>query len=100
MVKMRQNLSYLTSQAAERTKALEALLKKLQQEGFGAERARLITKPRKKDVATEIVEHARDEKCNIIVLNHKSGKTTRFFTTGVHSKVIAGAGGATVCIVT
>ena len=100
MEKLRSNLSYLTSQVAESTKSLERVQYKLQVEGFGENRVKLTHKPRKKDIAAEIIELAGEENCNIIVVNRKPGKTTRFFTGSVHSKVINGVKNAVVCIVT
>ena len=99
MEKLRSNLSYLTSQVAESTKALERVQHKLRVEGFGENRVKFTNKPRKKDIAAEIIEHAEEENCNIIVVSRRPGKTTRFFTGSVHSKVINGVKNAVVCIV-
>lgn len=100
MEKLKSNLSYLNSQAAERNKALKELQQELQQEGFGEDRVKLSNRPRKKDIAAEIVEYANQENCAVIVISHKPGKTKRFFTGNVYTKVIAGVSDATVCIVT
>ena len=78
---------------------LERVKHKLQVEGFGHKRVKFTNKPRKRDIAAEIIEHADEENCNIIVVSRKPGKTTRFFTGSVHSKVINGAKNAVVCIV-
>ena len=100
MEKLKSNLSYLHSQAAEHAKALEKLKIELQKEGFGEDRVRLTNKPRKKEIAAEIIDYAHQENCDIILMNHKPGKTTRFFSGNAYSKVIAGVRGATVCVVT
>jgi len=99
MEKMRSNLSYLNQQVAEREKTLKEVQQRLQIEGFGEERVKVAYKPRKKEIAAEIVDCAQQENCNVIVITHRPGKATRFFTGSVHSKVLAGVKDTAVCIV-
>ncbi len=53
----------------------------------------------KKDIAAEIVEFVSNDKSSVIIINHKSGKASRFFTGSVFSKVVSALKDTTVCIV-
>jgi hypothetical protein len=56
-------------------------------------------KPRKKEIAAEIIDFHASEKFNLMVLNRKAGRIGRYFTGSVHAKVAAALRNTTVCIV-
>ena len=64
-----------------------------------SERVKSIFKPRKREIAAEIIDLQKNEKYNFLVLNRKPGRIGRFFSGSVHSKVTATLRNATVCIV-
>jgi hypothetical protein len=99
MGRLRGNLSYLNQQVSERETALKEAVQALVRKGFSPERVRYLFKPRKKDIATEIIDLVSSEKFQIVVLHRKPGQVARFFATSVHGRVIAGLKGATVCVV-
>lgn len=99
MGKLKGNLSYLSQQIMQQETELKAVKEKLVQSGFAQSRVHTIFKPRKKDIATEIIEVATQDKFGVIVINHKSGKASRFFTGSVFSKVVSALKDVTVCIV-
>jgi len=99
MGKLKGNLSYLSQKIMQQESELQTLKQKLVQGGFSSSRIQTIFRPRKKDIATEIVDLATNGNFNIIVVNHRPGKATRFFTGSVFNKVVSAVRNATVCIV-
>jgi nucleotide-binding universal stress UspA family protein len=98
--KLKEQIGYLAMKIQDQEKALKDACGHLLKSGFDAERVRYVFKPRKKDVAVEILDLIRSESFDLVVLNRKPGKITRFFTGSVSSRVIATLKGSTVCIVT
>jgi nucleotide-binding universal stress UspA family protein len=97
--KLQQRLSYLTQELTEREIALQELRTQLIQNGFDRDRVRYIFKSRKKEVALAIIDQCEEEQYDIVVLNHKPGKVTRFFTGSVFIKVVTSLQNTTVCVV-
>ncbi len=98
--KLRENMSYLSQQISENERELEKARKYLLDNGLKPESVKCVFKARKKEVATEILDYARTEKVDIIVLNRQSGGIKRFFTGNTFNKVVEGARNVTVSIVT
>ena len=99
MGKMKGNLSYLSQKIMQQETELKAAEEKLLQGGFSQSCVNTVFKPRKKDIAAEIIEFFSKDKFSVIVLNHKSGKASRFFTGSVFSKVVSALKDTTICIV-
>ena len=99
MGKIKSNLTYLSQQVMQQEIELKAAKEKMVQSGFAQSRVHTLFKSRKKDIATEIIELATQEKFGVIVINHKSGRASRFFTGSVFSKVVSALKDVTVCIV-
>ena len=72
---------------------------KLIEVGFPENRVDCIFRPRKKDIATEIIDLATSDNFDIIVLNRKHARVTRFFSGSISNKVIMNLKDLTVCIV-
>ena len=99
MGKLKGNLTYLSQQIMQQETELEAAKEKLIQGGFAQSAVETVFKPRKKDIAAEIIELASKDQFDVIVINHKSGRASRFFTGSVFSKVVSALKDVTVCIV-
>ena len=99
MGKLKGDLTYLSQKIMQRETELKAAEEKLLQGGFTQSSIQTVFKPRKKDIATEIIEFVSNNKSSVIVINHKSGKASRFFTGSVFSKVVSALKDTTVCIV-
>ena len=99
MGKLKGNLTYLSQQIMQQEAELKIVKEKLVQSGFATNRIQTLFRPRKKDIATEIIEVATQDKFNVIVINHKPGKASRFLTGSVFSKVVSALKDVTVCIV-
>jgi len=97
--KLKRRLSYLTQELTEREMALQEVRQYLIGKGFDRDSVRYIFKSRKGEVAAAIIEQTREENYDVIVLNHKPGKVTRFFTGSVFTKVVTALRDITVCIV-
>ena len=97
--KLKGSLSYLSQKIAEQEAELKMLKDTLLENGFTENLVHTVFQPRKKEVASEIIDIARDNQFDIIVISHKPGKATRFFTGSRYSKVIAALKDVTVCIV-
>ena len=99
MGKLKANLGHLNRKILELESALKDVMKQLVDEGFPETFIRTVFRPRKWDVATEIIDLAQDEHFDFIVLNHKPGRVSRFFTGSVFNKVVMALKNTTVCIV-
>jgi len=99
MGKLKGNLSYLSQKIMQLETELTAVKAKLKQSGFAQSRIHTVFQPRKKDRATEIIELVLKNKFSVVVINHKSGKASRFFSGSVFSKVVSALKDITVCIV-
>ena len=100
MKKMQENIAYLNRMVAEQEAALDQARETLLSRGFAEGHVRTVFEPRTQDVADHIIEKAIAEKADVVVINRKPGKISRFFTGSVFSKVITGLKDTTVCIVT
>jgi len=99
MSKFQNNLTYLTQKVKEQENALKEAMQYLLQNGFSEKQVAYIFRPRKRDVTGEIIDLALNDRFNIVVMNRKPGKVTRFFTGSVFNKVVTALKGLTVCIV-
>ncbi|MBW1848058.1 MAG: universal stress protein [Deltaproteobacteria bacterium] len=100
MDKLKENLNYLSQKIKEQEVGLSAAKQNLIENGFSEDRIHYIFKPRKKDVAVEIIDLASSGNHDMIVMNRKPGKATRFFTGSVFNKVVSSLKNKTVCLVT
>jgi len=99
MAQFQRNLDYLSQKVKEQEAGLKEARQYLVQNGFAENQVSYLYKPRKKDIIGEIVDIATQDNFNIVVMNRKPGKVTRFFTGSVFSKVVSALKDKTVCIV-
>jgi hypothetical protein len=97
--KMKGSLRHLSQQLIEQEDVLKSVARTLSQSGF-PNRAHSLFKPRKKDIANEIIETARDMQVEFIILNRKHERITRFFSSSVSQKIIMTLTNINICIVT
>ena len=97
--KLKGSLTYLSQKIAEQQNELNMIKQKLVDRGFANDLVHTVFQPRKKEVASEIIDIATNNKFDIIVISHKPGKATRFFTGSRYSKVISALKDVTVCVV-
>ena len=100
MEKMASSMQHLIKKVYEQEAALKAVKQELLKNGFSENQVYHIFKPRKKDVALEIIDLCLKDQFNVVVINHKQSKITRLFTANVFTKVVTALKDATVCIVT
>jgi hypothetical protein len=99
MGKLKGDLTYLSQKIMQQENELKAVKEKLLQGGFAESKVHSIFKARKKDIASEIIELVSENKFSVVLINHKPGKASRFFTGSVFSKVVSALTDTTVCIV-
>jgi nucleotide-binding universal stress UspA family protein len=97
--KLKGSLGYLSQLIMQRENDLKAVVARLCQNGFLETRIHTVFKPRKKDIASEIISLTRDTKFDVIVLNRKASRVTRFFSGSVYHKIVMTLKDTTVCIV-
>jgi len=97
--KLKSSLSYLSQQIMQRENDLKTITGNLSQTDLANSRILTIFKPRKKDIASEIINLNRDTNFDVIVLNRKASRVTRFFSGSVSNKVLMTLKETTVCIV-
>ena len=97
--KLKGSLSYLTQKIKENEMALQDVRDQLVEGGFPEDRVDCIYKPRKRDIASEIIDQVTSDKFDIIVLNHKYARVTRFFSGSISNKVVMTLKDVTICIV-
>jgi hypothetical protein len=97
--RLKDNFSYLNQKITELESALQSIKRDLVQRGIAGNRIKSVFKPRKREIAAEILNLHAEEKFQIIVLNRKPGRIGRFFTGSVHGKLMAAIRNSTVCVV-
>ena len=97
--KLKGSLSYLSQKISEQEAELKAIKQLLVENGFADERVHTVFQPRRKDIAGEIIDIATENHFDIVVISHKPGKATRFFTGSRYGKVISALKNVTVCVV-
>ena len=97
--KLKGSLTYLSQKITEQETELQMIKQKLVENGFADGLVHTVFQPRKKEDASEIIDLATNNKFDVIVISHKPGKATRFFTGSRYSKVIAALKEVTVCVV-
>lgn len=97
--KLKGSLNFLSQQIMERENDLKLISDKLTQSGFMPDCVHTIFRPRKKDIASEIINLAQESRFDTIVLNRKAARVTRFFSGSVSHKVMMTVKDTTVCIV-
>jgi nucleotide-binding universal stress UspA family protein len=100
MDKLKGSMNYLAERIKEREKDLNAAVEDLVENGFDKSRVQAVFKPKKKDVAREIIDLAQDRNFNVIVMNHRPGRITQLFTGNVYQKVVSAVKDIAVCLVT
>ncbi len=97
--KLKESLSYLSQKITEQEAELKAIKQKLVESGFEDRLVHTIFQPRKKEVANEIIDLATANNFDVIIMSHRPGRATRFFTGSRYNKVISALRNVTVCIV-
>ena len=97
--KLKGSLSFLSQKIKENEALLDEVKGRLVEGGFPENRVDCIFRPRKKDIASEIIELVSSDKFYIIVLNRKQARVTRFFSGSISHKVVMNVKDVTVCIV-
>ncbi len=100
MHRLRGGLISLRQRVQDQEADLKAAGQKLLDNGFSEDQIHYVFKPRKKEVACEIVDLAYEGRFDLVIINHKPGRVTRYFTTSVFNKVVNNLKETTVCIVT
>ena len=83
----------------QRENDLKTITAKLSKKDLANSQIHTIFRPRKKDIASEIMNLNRDTNFDVIVLNRKASRVTRFFSGSVSNKVLMTLKETTVCIV-
>jgi nucleotide-binding universal stress UspA family protein len=97
--RLKGSLTYLSQKITEQEAELKMIKQTLVENGFADGLVHTVFQPRKKEVASEIIDIATNNKFDVIVISHKPGKATRFFTGSRYSKVISALKDVTVCVV-
>ncbi|MBW2657607.1 MAG: universal stress protein [Deltaproteobacteria bacterium] len=97
--KLKSSLSYLSQQIMQRENEFKEITEKLAKNDLANAQIHTIFRPRKKDIASEIINLNRETKFDVIVLNRKATRVTRFFSGSVSHKVLMTLKETTACIV-
>jgi hypothetical protein len=87
MARLTDNMAHLRKKLYELEHAIVNASNRLIRAGFPQKKVHYVFKPRQKDTAHEIIDHAIEGKFTAIVLNHNPSKISRFFTTSISKKV-------------
>lgn len=99
MEKMKKELSYLSQQIIAHETELNDIKQQLVQNGFSSGQIEIAFKPKKKEIAAEIIDLAERGGFDTVVLHHKPARMTRFFTGTVFNKVVSTLKDKTICVV-
>ena len=100
MDKLRGNMTYLSRRIHEQEEGLKVAKRNLLENGFSENQIHYVFKPRSKDISGEIIDLALNGQYDLVVINRKPGKVTRFFTGSVLNKVASALKNVTICLVT
>ena len=100
MDKLRGTMTYLSQKIHEQEEGLKVAKRNLLENGFSEDQIHYVFKPRNKDISGEIIDLAINGQYDLVVINRKPGKVTRFFTGSVIHKVASALKNVTVCLVT
>lgn len=100
MGKLKGNLSYLQQKISEQENALKSVMDRLRKDGWPQDRVRCLYRPRKKDVAGDILDLIQQDGFTFVVLSRRAGRVTRFFTGSVSTRILTSVKNVTVCVVT
>ena len=100
MDKLRGNMTYLSQRIHEQEEGLKVAKRNLLENGFSEDQIHYVFKPRSKDISGEIIDLAINGQYDLVVINRKPGKVTRFFTGSVLHKVASALKNVTICLVT
>ena len=97
--KLKSSMGYLAQQIIQRESELSEVKQILLQGGFGESQIKTEFRPRKRDIASEIIDITRANSYDVVVLNRKQARVTRFFSGSVSHKVVMTLKDTAVCIV-
>jgi nucleotide-binding universal stress UspA family protein len=97
--KLKSSLGYLSQQVMQRENDFKAIIENLSKNDLANSRVYTVFRPRKKDIAGEIINLNRETNFDVIVLNRKASRVTRFFSGSVSNKILMTLKETTVCIV-
>jgi len=97
--KLKSRMSYLMQQISQRESELNEVKLTLSRGGFADGQINTEFRPRKRDIASEIIDLTRTNNYDVLVLNRKHARVTRFFSGSVSHKVVMTLKDTTVCIV-
>lgn len=97
--KLRANMSFLQQQIQEKEAGIKAIKAELVEKGFAEANIHEVFRPRKKDIAGEVLDLYGEKHFEYLVLNRRPGKVSRFFTGSVSHKVLSALKNTTVCVV-
>jgi len=97
--KLKSSLSYLSQQVMQRENEFKAIVENLSKKDLANSQIHTVYRPRKKDIASEIISLNRETNFDVIVLNRKASRVTRFFSGSVSNKILMTLKETTVCIV-
>ena len=97
--KLKSSLSYLSQKVIEQEEEFKSTIMDLSKNDLANCRIQTIFTPRKKDIASDIISLSRETNYDVVVLNRKGSRVTRFFSGSVSSKVLMTLKETTVCIV-
>ena len=97
--KLKGSLSYLSQKIMQRENEFKEITEKLSKNNLANTQIRTIFRPRKKDISSEIINLNQEMKFDVIVLNHKASRVTRFFSGSVSHKILMTIKETTACIV-
>lgn len=100
MEKLNSGLIHLQQQNNDLKTNLQDAVQVLIKGGFSKDCVSSIFKPRKMNIASEIIQLVKIEHFNIVVVNHKPGKATHFFTGNVFNKIVNALSDTCICVVT
>ena len=100
MEKLNSGLIHLQQQNNDLEANLKDAIQVLIKGGFSKDSVSFIFKPRKRNIASEIIQLVKSEHFNIVVVNHKPGKATHFFTGNVFNKIVNALSDTYICVVT
>ena len=100
MGRLSSTMHYLAAELKEKEKDLGKAEQYLVEKGFSDQQVNHLFVPRSKQIADEIIDIAKRDRYQVVVVSFRPHRITRAFAQSVHSKIIAALQNIVVCIVT
>ena len=100
MERMKSNMHYLSQRIQEEEADLQKAKHELVSLGIAEQRVSCAFMPKRRDIASDIIDFVRKENYDTLVMSQTPGRATRLLKGSIVNRIVASLADKTICIVT